>query len=140
MKKIEDIEVGDLVKSWNQTLNKIVTGQVEQLISPKSKQLVNLNFGAKKTSNTLDHPFYVKGKGWSSVNPTLTKERYTAFKNLSISRLMVGDMCYKLEQGRLQEVKLLSIELEEVDQLQTYNFRVGEYHSYFANKILVHNK
>tara|TARA_B100001778_G_scaffold328511_1_gene328075 strand:- start:1603 stop:2382 length:780 start_codon:yes stop_codon:yes gene_type:complete len=139
VKNIEDLSVGDTVLSWDEEGLHLVAGQVVELFSPVHHNFALLTFEGSHTKNTLDHPFYVKGKGWCSVLPDLTKTRYRVFDDTEISKLEAGDVCYMLVDGKLEESSITSIVVEE-ETLQTYNFRVNKYHTYFANFILVHNK
>jgi len=102
--------------------------------------LVRLTFDGGTTENTADHPFFVKGKGWSSAKAGLTKDRYSAFRNLEVHQLQENDICLELVEGVLRESALKSIEPLEGKKVKTYNFRVKEHHSYFANGITLHDK
>lgn len=42
--------------------------------------------------STVDHPFFVYGRGWSSCKPERTLMRY----GLNVQRLKVGDVCVSL--------------------------------------------
>lgn len=42
--------------------------------------------------STVDHPFFVYGRGWASCKPERTLARY----GLHVSRLQVGDVCVSL--------------------------------------------
>ncbi|KAJ2943703.1 hypothetical protein O0L34_g16814 [Tuta absoluta] len=42
--------------------------------------------------STVDHPFFVYGRGWASVKPERTMTRY----GLRVQRLQVGDVCVSL--------------------------------------------
>ena len=135
MKNIEDIEVGDIVKSWNEEISQIENGTVIKLMSPIHDDIVKLTFGDVVNGNTFDHPYYVKGKGWCSYKPEWTMERYDIGQ---IGQLEVGDVCYYNNDSELEEIKLSHIK-EELGEVQTYIFKV-ENNTFFANNILTHNK
>lgn len=42
--------------------------------------------------STVEHPFFVYGRGWASCKPERTLARY----GLSVQRLQVGDVCVSL--------------------------------------------
>lgn len=42
--------------------------------------------------STVDHPFFVYGRGWASCKPERTLVRY----GLRVQRLQVGDLCVSL--------------------------------------------
>ena len=135
MKNIEDIEVGDIVKSWNEEISQIENDTVIKLMSPIHDDIVKLTFGDVVNGNTFDHPYYVKGKGWCSYKPEWTMERYDIGQ---IGQLEVGDVCYYNNDSELEEIKLSHIK-EELGEVQTYIFKV-ENNTFFANNILTHNK
>ena len=68
-----------------------------------------------ENTNTFDHPYYVKGKGWCSYGQQLTKSRY----NMDVGLLEVGDFCYYHDNGELREVEISYIR-EHLDDVQTY--------------------
>jgi len=136
---IEDIQPGDSVQSWSEESKKLVTGRVLETFDPLHEDLVILDFGARVTKNTKDHPFFVKGKGWCSVSPRLTKSRYPAFSNVDIGQLEVGDECVLLKGSQLFSISLKSV-FQTEGLVQTFNLNVDQTNTYFANGILVHNK
>ena len=137
-KNIEDVLVGDKVKSINpetmQAVDKTVT---RTLVNPPSDQLLSITFSnGTVNTNTKIHPYYVKGKGWSSVDPAPFKGK----EGFSSVPLAVGDQCQVLENGKLIPLAITKIELLPNLAVPTYNFSVEETNCYFANGILVHNK
>lgn len=42
--------------------------------------------------STVEHPFFVYGRGWASYRPERTYQRY----GLRVQRLQVGDVCVSL--------------------------------------------
>lgn len=138
-RSIEDITIGDEVLSWNTESNEIGAGVVIDTYKPMHRGLVFLDFGSTSTTNTADHPFWVKGKGWCSISPKQTIERYETFGKSDIKPLLVGDVCYQLKNGHLTEITLEST-TQQVGRTQTYNIKVENTSTYFANEILVHNK
>ena len=138
IKNIEDVLVGDKVKSFNpetlQTVDKTVT---RTLVNPPSDQLLSITFSnGIVNTNTKIHPYWVKGKGWSSVDPT----PYKGKEGFSAVPLAVGDQCQVLVSGKLLPLAITKIELLPNLAVPTYNFSVEETNCYFANGILVHNK
>lgn len=88
-------------------------------------------------TNTYDHSYYIKSKGWSSFKPELTKQRY----NIDAKQLLVGDVVFQLNKnGKCKEIKIIKIEQLKQKLQPTYTiFTEGENHSYFANGILVND-
>ena len=138
-KNIENIEIGDVVKTWNENTGKINTNKVTKLKQPIKDDIVVLNFGNIEIKNTFDHPYYVENKGWSSYNPKETMEKYDYFKNIRVQQLEIGDICYKYNQKTLEKSPLTNIK-EEWGDTQTYIFTADKDNTFFANDILVHNK
>jgi hypothetical protein len=139
-KNIEDIVIGDSVLSWSERDQKIVSGQVVETHAPLHNNLVDITIGEVSVTCTPDHPIYVKGKGWCSVRPDLTRGRYPGFSDIPISKLYVSDTCFVISSGALTEMQVGSIVVKNEKNVETYNFRVKNTHTYFANKLLVHNK
>ena len=137
VKNIEDVKVGDFVKTFNFEKGIVEAKPVLELSSPVHDSMIVLEFEKTKNKNTFDHPYYAKGKGWVSYKPSLTNERY----GLKAGLLEVGDIFYRIDgSGILAEEKLLNI-TEEKGKVQTYNLHnILDNHNFFANGILVHNK
>ncbi|EAY23878.1 intein C-terminal splicing region domain protein [Microscilla marina ATCC 23134] len=136
-KKIENVKVGDTVKTVNMKTFELENQKVLMIDSPIHDDIIDINFtDGTKNSNTFDHPYYVEGKGWCSYKPSLTKERY----GLDTKQLAEGDMCYKFSNNMLTKVIVSSIK-ENIRKEQTYNLsHISNTHNFFANGILVHNK
>ena len=135
-KKIEEIVVDDIIKSWNEETNQIENDTVIKLKSPIHDDMVKLTFGDIENTNTFDHPYYVKGKEWCSYRPELTMERYDIGQ---IGQLEVGDICYYINSSELEEIKLSQIK-EELGEVQTYLIHIENNNNFIANGMLVHNK
>ena len=77
-KNIEDIQPGDLVRSYNidtrQFENRAVTTVMTELHSGTGDDLtVQIVFSdGTMNHNTITEPYWVEGKGWASVRPDLT--------------------------------------------------------------------
>jgi YD repeat-containing protein len=137
-KAIETVKVGEKVWTYDTAKQRIVTGVVEEVTVTIHNELINISFDNNSgNTNTLDHPYYVKGKGWCSFNPEKTKSNY----GLTAATLEVGDVVLSLKtDNSLQETKVTNISIINKKQ-NTYNLhKVSENHNYFANGILVHNK
>lgn len=138
LKNIEHIKINDKVLSYNLKTQKIEISNVEAVETPKHKALVRLGFEKNiENTNTLDHPYYVKEKGWASYDPKATKYKY----GLEVKKMMLGDTVLLHIKGKnIQEIKLLKEEFIDKAQ-QTFNLsKVSKNHNFFANGILVHNK
>ena len=87
--------------------------------------------------NTITEPYWVEGKGWASVRPDLTYE----FNGLRVQTLQEGDIVYQTPDGHsLSPLKITTIRVSS-EAVRTYNlYEIEATHTYFANRILVHNK
>lgn len=136
IKNIEDVSVGEDVLTVNEVTGEKESKPVYEILTPIHNDLVKvvLEDGTEVVS-TLDHPYYTEGLKIKSNYPEKTNAVYNIGK--PVTKLEVGDKCIK-EDGSL--VKVISIELQEEVETQTYLLRVEDNHNYFANSILVHNK
>lgn len=136
VKVVEKIQVGDVVSSINVTSMKVESDTVVRIVSPMHDDMVEIRSPYQSNINTVDHPYFVKNKGWSSVYPEATTSKY----NLDCSLLEVGDTIYYLVNNQLLTVPVEEITLLDTTAIQTYNFNVKRNSNYIANGMLVHNK
>jgi RHS repeat-associated protein len=136
-KEIENVQIGDSVLSYNFQSKQIEAKKVIELVYPIHTKMVQISFDdGNKNLNTFDHPYYVKGKGWSSYDSEMTFEKY----NLKVDKIEIGDICYYYKNGVLVDAQIISL-IEETGNYQTYNLNnVEDNHNFFANGVLVHNK
>lgn len=125
LKNIEDIKVGDMVLSKDDETGKVEYKTVTQLFKNNDKHIYNLNIlndnGEKEYLGvTLEHPFWVDGKGWVET------------KDLELSD--------KLINSDGEHVSIISIELDS-ELHDTFNFEVEDFHTYFVGDdgVWVHN-
>jgi hypothetical protein len=138
VKNIEDVLVGDQVKSVNTETMEIVTETVTNTFANlPAGNLTKITFSNGQTNtNTKNHPYWVVGKGWSCVDPAA----YSNSKVMNAALLAVGDQCQILENGNLVTVTVTAIEDQPQMTVPTFNFKVNQTKCYFANGVLVHNK
>ena len=139
-KNIEDININDVVKSYNIETKKIEDKKVNYIYDTihtgeKNDYTIIISFKDIKNHNTFTNPYWVVDKGWCSYNPMETYKKY----KIKVKQLQIGDVCLLYKDNTLIENKILNIE-EVFDEIHTYNFHVDGNHNYFANNILVHNK
>jgi len=137
VKVIEDIQIGDLVLTYNESTNQQEVNKVSGVFSPNHNDLVKyyLSNGTTLTS-TYDHPYYVNGLELASFSPSLTNERYKLEKE--VIQIKEGDVV------NLSDLSTSTIEKIEVivnsELTKTYIITVENNHNFYANKVLVHNK
>jgi hypothetical protein len=115
MKFIEDITVGDMVKSFDLKSNTIMNSKVMETFihTPHNYMIIN---GIIKTTD--NHPFYSNGN-W-----------------IEAGDLSIGDKILHVD-GLEHTIKTIELSDESVT---VYNFEVDGTHNYFAEGYLVHNK
>ncbi|WP_162845409.1 hypothetical protein [Labilibaculum antarcticum] len=137
LKAIELISVGDIVLSYDFLNEKVIKVEVLKVDAPMHDNLIQITFSNKtRNTNTQDHPYFVKDKGWCSFNPIQSNKRY----GLSTAKLEIGDECLVYKKGKINRVKIISI-LQQKGVVKTYNLTsLKDGDSYFVNGILVNNE
>ena len=135
-KNIEDIEVGDIVLTYNEVSNLNEYNKVTDVYKPIHDDLVEYTLSdGKVITSTFDHPYYVNGLGLASYSPELTNARYENLNN--VTQIKVGD-ALNLQNG--ETASIISIVEKDKISVQTYIFTVENNHNFYANEVLVHNK
>jgi hypothetical protein len=134
-KEIKDIEVGDIVQSFDFNTNDIVTKKVKGIWkSDYNDKLVVIN--GIRTKATVGHPFAIKDfEGnikWAAVDPEADKDFH---KELVVEKLETDKYFINL-MGNW--VLIETIEFEDYKGL-VYNISVEDTQNYIAEGILVHN-
>lgn len=122
-KNIEDIQPGDLVRSYHTDTrrfeNRAVTTVMTELHSGTGDDLtVQIVFSdGTMNHNTITESYWVEGKGWASVRPDLTYE----FNGLRVQTLQEGDTVYRTPDGHsLSPLKITTIRVSS-EAVRTYN-------------------
>ena len=124
-KNIEDIEVGDLVWSWDALTGDIGLKPVIATMENEANTLIKITSGSETIHATPEHPFRVG----ESIDG--------AWKNAE--DLTLDDELWLLDK---RNKSIFSLDLEPQDQpVKVYNFEVAEWHNYFVGMwmMLVHN-
>ena len=134
-KEIKDIQIGDVVQSFDLQSNDVVTKVVKGLWkSDYDSKLVIIN--GIRTKATIGHPFAIKdfdgNISWAAADPDADKEFHG---DLTVEKLEVGKYFINL-MGDWVIVE--SIEFEDYKGI-VYNISVEDTHNYIAEGILVHN-
>ena len=135
---IEEVKVGDLVKSFDEKTGKFAEGHVIGLRRDSTPEYVLVNGTTKVTAN---HRFYIPPSGKAGiVNTSLTSDVSPAMlaggEWIEIGKLRPGALLLD-QRGKLVEVK--SIERIK-EPAPVFNFQVAPYPTYVANGIVVHNR
>jgi len=136
-KNIEDISVGDRVRSYNIKTKKFSSWMVKMLGDPRHP-VYTINNGL--ISATVDHPIYIKKNNgkicWGALN-IKRAVKGTILREKQLEKIEIGDMVFN-SNGKW--VKVEKIEYNE-DYVQTYNILsyLGN-KNYYANGILVYEE
>ena len=121
-KNIEDVETGDVVYACNGETGDVEEKRVVRAFVHDAYDLIYVSVGNDDICATLNHPFYVVGKGF-----------------IPAGDLEIGDIVVLID-GKLVRVKQLDI--KHLDEpVKVYNFEVEDYHTYYVGTdgVLVHN-
>lgn len=116
IKNIEDVEIGDLVTSYNE-LNKVKTlSKVVKTFTHTTDQYIVINDTIKITPN---HPIYINNE-WKQAEA-----------------LQIGDTL----TGEFHDITVDSlVTINSPICINVYNLEVEDTHNYYAEGVLVHNK
>ena len=125
---IEDVKVGDVVLTTNQTVDGVVTDVMKHELWQQTLRSIN----GSKPFVTESHPFMTT-EWWKSMNPELSKSVISE----DVSLLEIGDVL--VTENGYEVVKSLVWMSAPVDT-PIYNITVSGDHVYYADGYLVHNK
>ena len=125
VKDIENIVVGDEVRTYNEKKGEHEAGVVGDLKKHEVSSVIKLTFdegtdNVTYITTTEEHPFFVKDKGW-----------------VKAGKLQNFDICKKVEGA---DAIVSSVEVFETTQTVYNLLNVSDNHNFYANGILVHNK
>ena len=109
-KNIEDITIGESVKSYNVETNQIEDKSVINLLNDvhsgkDGDHTIIMKFSdGSQNHNTTTNPYWVKDKSWATFDVERHKELY----KWDCEKIEVGDICYKHVDGKLEEIELVS--------------------------------
>ncbi len=130
---IRDINVGDTVQTYDMEAQKMRQTRVTRVIKAVHHHIQELVFEDEtRILVTNDHPFYVTGKGWCSVNPHKSNRYYIQEKE--VGQLQVGDGV--MQPHRKNATKLLSITHNGSSYI-TYTLELEQGDNFIANGLLV---
>jgi len=136
-RSIEEIKVGDKVKSFDESTGKFVEGQVVGLRGDSTSEYVLVNGTTKVTAN---HRFYVPLSSNEIINTSLIScvlpEALAGGEWIEIGKLHPGDLLLD-QNGKLIEIKSIA---RINDSAPVFNFQVSPNPTYIANGIVVHNR
>jgi len=133
-KKVEEIQVGDSVLSYDETNHCQVSGLTEKTLTHLTEHICTITFeNFEPLMTTKEHPLHTED-GWKSIDPSQSK---IAGYALDCGKLEVGDLVLTVENTL---AKVLTISTEP-SAIVTFNLNtVSPHHNFYAGGILVHNK
>ena len=148
-KNIEDIQIGEEVLSYNIHTKKLefkkvteLYTQVHDLVGGDITVKTKFNNGIE-LHNTIANPFWSKDKGFVAADAERCNIKNPYVKETNngkdTEQLKVGDTLYYHDGEELQEVMVTEIEHILEPYIRTYDIKVQDNHTFFANGILTHN-
>ena len=133
-KNIEDVVIGDLVKSYNFTTNKVEGRSVQGISQKEVNVTITITFDDTTSVRcTQDHPLYSVEHGWASLTPNFSKEKY----GLDVAKLEAGQTIQDID-GNTKTISTIETVNETV---MVYNLiNISGNHNYYANNALAHNR
>ncbi|WP_375579880.1 Hint domain-containing homing endonuclease [Marivirga tractuosa] len=130
-KNIEDLQIGDSILYHDFTSKELKKARIEKLEKVNHHDLVTYHFDdGTSITGTQDHPFQVKNKGWSSLNPQKSKQ-YQGFDDINM--IEKGDeFLTKDSRKTLTEIEYLK------GHQETYTIsKLTEGDNFIANEFIV---
>ena len=130
-KPIEEISIGDKVRSFDPETSRFATGNVTSILTRDVQESYIIDFDdGSSVGVTGTHPFYVKTAAFGV--PTVHKYF------VQVKDLMADDRVYKAANDQAVPVKITAIR-QISKSVTVYNFNVEMFHTYIANNMMVHN-
>lgn len=135
-KPIGSIQVGDKILAYNPTTNSNEENEVEEIMIRVNRDMYMFTLDNSTTMVASDdHPFYVVGKGYSSLNPSLTQAGYSSLVG-KVSFIKKGDELLRVDGTT---VKINSIQpIDHPQKVYTFNSKLKTSPNFYANGVLVY--
>ena len=135
-KRIDRIKRGDIIISYNYETQMIEEVIVDAICSSLHSKIVKVTLeDGRQIKSTTDHPYWVVGKGWSSVDSASSINNY----GVDTKELEVGDRCISYINKKIANLRIDSIEIVNCECVM-YVVSGGNNNSFFANGIMVHDE
>lgn len=131
-KKIEEITNQDWILTYNILTGNLDKVKVSELIIARHTNLLKLRFSDREIIVTDDHPFWIEGQNWASINPIKSNNNYK--QTSKIIQLKIGDRIFIPTENKF--IDLISIEKIDEEQL-TYTIELTTGDNFIANGLLV---
>lgn len=133
--KINNLKVGASVFTYNIKTGALEVAKVLEMKSAKHNNLFELVFEGATLKITNDHPIWVKGKGWASLNP----EKTMSYLNVTDVKLLTeGDVCFVLNKNAKIVESILKKATKLTGSFETYTInKLSSNQCFFAEGIVV---
>jgi hypothetical protein len=134
-KTIETIQVGDQILSYNPDTGEHETNEVSEIITRVNRVMFEYileNSISVRASD--DHPFFVIGKGYASMNPNLTMQGYRSLE--SVAQVQVGDSFVDKNGDAIRINAIVSINYPYT--VYTFNNKYKSSPNFYANGVLTY--
>jgi len=120
-KNIENLNIGDVVLSYNIDNNRTTNAKIIQCFRKQITSYYKVTFEKQILYVTEEHPFYVLEKGWIRVKDLIADEYILSMDN---------------KKCKIENISLIK------GSISVYNIRVDNFNNYFITPLglLVHNK
>jgi hypothetical protein len=134
-KPIESIQVGDLILSYNPDTQQNETNEVSEIITRVNRVMYEFHLeNGTNIRGSQDHPFYVVGKGYCSMNPPMTMNGYKALTDVTF--IAVGDKLVDKDRNEILLQNIVPLGLSET--VYTFNNKHKTSPNFYANGVLVY--
>ena len=144
-KRIEEIEIGDHVLSWNEDSAEISYQQVTQTFVRETDLIYTISYeDGTQVETTWNHPFYIANRGWVDVKDLRTGE-VSLTANTAESDTMLAERGGATQTAAIaggpNALRIARITTANRAE-RVYNFEVHSDHTYFVpdEDVLVHNQ
>lgn len=134
-KNINQVQVGDQILSYNPDTQQHETNEVEQIITRVNRTMYKFVLAnGKEIRASSDHPFFVVGKGYCSMNPPLTMGGYKTLNN--VQTIEVNDNFIDKDGNHIQVNQIVPI--DHFDTVYTFNNKYKTSPNFYADGVLVY--
>jgi hypothetical protein len=133
LKNIEDINSGDIVKSYDTSGKQYIASTVKKVHKVIHSELLKLKLeGNTEIITTEEHPFLLKDKSWSSYSPQKSRQR-----QLFVNQYQVGDLFVLRTESGIKYAKLLKIETIKSEDTETYTLELKNGNNFIGNNFII---
>lgn len=126
------LKKGDKVLTYDFSTEKNKQVTIEEMVRVPHDQFIEYRFDHDTVISTLDHPYYLKKKGWASFDPSATLSRYSNYTE--VNQIEDGDI-FILQNGK--KAKLKSFLIVDAHR-QSYTItKLSDGKCFYVNDILV---